>query len=492
MGNSISADGAITNRDVTLDAFYMGKYEVTKAEWDEVITWAHSNGYTAFATGAGKANDHPVHSITWYDMVKWCNARSEMEGLTPVYYLDTMNSAIYMKGIVELKNANVNWDANGYRLPTEAEWEKAARGGLDGKRFPGGDTISHTEANYKANSTYTYDLSDVLRNGKNHPTYATGSPPYTSPVGDFAPNGYGLHGMAGNLWEYCWDRYDSTYSVKQYPKGSDSGNARVLRGGSWESSPNLIRVAYKDKFDFPYNPFNEYGFRVAYSAKNTSEAQQTIADFAPIENKTYGEAPFSFAVTPPKSSSPLRVSLSVKSGPATISGNTVTITGIGEVILAANQKGNSNYSPAKEVTTNFWAISGDRDNDGISDYDENKLGTDPNSNDTDGDGFSDYLEVHTKKTNPLEFVSAITSDLSELIINTKKLMPRYAATNNFGAKEYMAKGLPAGLKINKKTGVISGKAKKKGSFQVQITAIKRDKKKKVAQSESGVKIITVK
>jgi hypothetical protein len=133
----------------------------------------------------------------------------------------------------------------------------------------------------------------------------------------------------------------------------------------------------------------------------------------------------------------------------------------------------------------------DSDNDGLSDEQERLLGTDPNKADTDGDQFSDYLEVNSKMTNPLAFDAAITSDLGELIINTKKLMPRYAATNNFGAKEYMAKGLPAGLKINKKTGVISGKAKKKGSFQVQITAIKRDKRKKVVQSASGVKIITV-
>jgi formylglycine-generating enzyme required for sulfatase activity len=249
MGNSMTADTDISTspiRVVTLDAFYMGKYEVTKAEWDEVRTWGLNNGYTDLAAGSGKANNHPVQSIAWYQMVKWCNARSEKEGLTPVYYTNDAQTTIYKTGNVDVTNAQVNWSANGYRLPTEAEWEKAARGGLSGKRFPWGDTISHSQANYRAASGYSYDSSGSVNNF--HPTYATGSIPYTSPVGAFAANGYGLYDMAGNVSEWCWDWIGAYATGSQTnPRGPTSGTIRVLRGGGWTSNdgPNYSRVAVR-------------------------------------------------------------------------------------------------------------------------------------------------------------------------------------------------------------------------------------------------------
>ena len=110
-------------------------------------TWGLANGYTDLAAGNGsyasKGANHPVHSITWYDMVKWCNARSEKEGLTPCY---TVSGAIYQDGPEHA--GGCNWSANGYRLPSEAEWEKAARGGLSAQNFPWGNTIAHSQANY--------------------------------------------------------------------------------------------------------------------------------------------------------------------------------------------------------------------------------------------------------------------------------------------------------------------------------------------------------
>jgi formylglycine-generating enzyme required for sulfatase activity len=263
MGDSLDGMSDAPTRTVTLGAFYMGKTEVTKAVWDEVRTWGLSSGYTDLAGGEGKASNHPVHTISWYDMVKWCNARSQMEGLTPVYYTNDAQTTIYKTGSRDVTNAQVKWTANGYRLPTEAEWEKAARGGLSGKRFPWGDTISHSQANYFAYDDYDYDLSGSA-NSLN-PAYDTLPGPFTSSVGAFAANGYELQGMAGNVHEWCWDWYGTYAGGSQTnPRGSTSGTDRVKRGGSWLSKANLCRVASRDDV---YPSWSHYtiGFRIARS-----------------------------------------------------------------------------------------------------------------------------------------------------------------------------------------------------------------------------------
>jgi formylglycine-generating enzyme required for sulfatase activity len=272
MGNALAAsdDGAADElpvHPVYVSAFYMAKYEVTKALWDEVREWGLNHNYLDLAVGAGKASTHPVQTITWYDMLKWCNARSQKEGLIPCYYTDAAQTvaSIYKTGTPTIDNTMVKWSANGYRLPTEAEWEKAARGGLSGKRFPWGDTINHTYANYY-NSNYFYESP---QNQGYHPLWSNnddGNYPYTSPVGSFAANAYGLYDMAGNVWEWCWDWYSSIYytpSPRSDPRGAVSGSLRVSRGGSWGNSAVYGRVAVRYYGNPGYGYFNEMGFRPA-------------------------------------------------------------------------------------------------------------------------------------------------------------------------------------------------------------------------------------
>lgn len=266
MGDTFGGEGGsyeVPTHTVFVSAFYMDRTEVTKALWDDVYNWATNHGYSfnAGSFGLGKASTHPVQTVNWHDAVKWCNARSEKEGRTPAYYTNAAQTAVYRSGQVSVDNTWVNW-SSGYRLPTEAEWEKAARGGASGHRFPwaDADTITHSLANYYSSSSYAYDVSPT-RNY--HPSFQAGGTTYTSPAGYFAANGYGLYDMAGNVREWCWDWYSSTYystSSGTDPRGPTAGSLRVARGGGWHFNALNCRTAGRN-YDTPTYRDGNLGFR---------------------------------------------------------------------------------------------------------------------------------------------------------------------------------------------------------------------------------------
>ena len=227
---------------VYISAFYIDKYEIFKTQWDSIYLWAVDKGYSFDNTGEAQAQNHPVYNINWYDVVKWCNARSEKEGLTPVYYTDFTQNTIYRNGQIDLENNCVKWEENGYRLPTEAEREKAARGELVANHYPwpsfGGtydDHIDGSKANYDgSNDPYETQIIQTTPVG-----YYDGN---QIPAGTDMANGYGLYDMAGNVIEWVWDWYDdqwysnpeATYPDTKGPSESVSG-WKTLRGGSWHT-----------------------------------------------------------------------------------------------------------------------------------------------------------------------------------------------------------------------------------------------------------------
>ena len=202
INNSAGAAG----HEVALTGFSIDQHEVTKAFWDEVYAWAVNNGYSFTNAGIAEGPEHPVHSVNWYDCVKWANALSERDGHTPCYYTDNNCTQVYRTGEVDLTNYNVRWNVDGYRLPTESEWEVAARGGLEGSKYAWGESASTSKANF--------DQSNFQA---------------ALPVGKYPPNGNGLHEVGGNLREWVWDYHDNeTYEYEFSEKFTENNGSNGL------------------------------------------------------------------------------------------------------------------------------------------------------------------------------------------------------------------------------------------------------------------------
>ncbi len=244
--------------------FYMDKTEISKGTWDTVKAWAVANGYTFDNPGVGTADNHPVVGVSWYDAVKWCNARSEMEGLAPVYFTDATRATVYRTGQVIVRNTFCNFTAPGYRLPTRAEWAKAAWGGSTSGPYPwpsyygsGAEILDPSKGNYSINSATKMHTWDVAATSEATATYLTtpcgyynGSQqvngvPSATPIKDMA-NGFGLYDIFGNVGEWLWDSYYSEvtatteYKDDNY-KGPDLGlgDSRYFADGFRPVSPTL-------------------------------------------------------------------------------------------------------------------------------------------------------------------------------------------------------------------------------------------------------------
>lgn len=253
MGSNKGVDANKPVHEVTITkSFYIGKYEITQAEYEKYCSYGENKP----SSRDGIGENHPAYYVSWYAALVYCNKRSIAEGLTPCYSI--LNSTVPDEwGPVPTSSDSTwdavecDWNANGYRLPTEAEWEYAARAGdntVDSLIWSG--TSDENEYN------------DYVWHGDN-------SLNTTNEVGRKKANNFDLYDMCGNVQELCWNWYTSTYDTTleggMDPIGANLGTKRVIRGGSWGTFIAQCAVSTRSSVS-PYNCRSNIGFRVVRSA----------------------------------------------------------------------------------------------------------------------------------------------------------------------------------------------------------------------------------
>jgi len=218
--------------NMTVSSFRMSQHEITGDQYAAVMGVTDPSYFVS-------VSNNPVEQVSWYDAVEFCNKLSTLDLLTPVYTITGRTLAT--DDPITSATVTANWSANGYRLPTEAEWQFAARGGNN-------------------SNNYTYAGSDTINDVA---WYTSNSGSTTNPVGGQAANELGLYDMSGNVWEWNWDWYDFYYPTEPQTdyRGAASGSYRVLRGGSWRSSASSCTEAdHRNNFSPDYR-HDHIGFR---------------------------------------------------------------------------------------------------------------------------------------------------------------------------------------------------------------------------------------